>query len=105
TPQLRQKDGSLPFAETIVRAVTEMAVKPFARQTAAIVDRSRLALKSIIVGNDNAAFAGSHQFAGLKAERPAAAEGADALSAPFAGVRMGAILDERDSFFLCQLFE
>src|ERR1700693_402498 len=65
TTQLRQQDGSLPFADTIVRAVTEMAVKPFARQTSAVVDRSRLALKSIIVGNDNAAFAGCYLFCSL----------------------------------------
>ena len=42
TSQLRHQNHALPFAEAIVRSVTEVAVKPFSRKTAAIVNRARL---------------------------------------------------------------
>src|SRR5580704_8149308 len=98
TSQLRQEDDSLPFAEAIVGTVTEVAIKPFSRQAAAVVDGARLTLKCVVVGDNDAAFAGGHQLTGLKTKCSAEAEGADPLSPPFAGVRVSAVLDERNSF-------
>src|SRR5450755_2075215 len=105
TSQLRHQDDSLPFAETIVRTIAEMAVEPFSRQAAAVVDGARLALKSVVVGDNDAAFAGGHQLAGLKTKRPAESDCADPLSSPFAGVRVGAVLDKSDPFASCEVFQ
>src|SRR5882757_5279379 len=85
-PQLRHENSALPFAKTIVRAVAEMAVKPFSRETAAVVDGPHLPLKRVVVGDDDATFTGGHQLAGLKAERAPAAECSHSLSTPFTGM-------------------
>src|SRR6185369_17964865 len=73
--KLRHQNSALPFAEPIIRSVAEMAVEPFSWQPATIVDGTSLAFKPIIIRDDHAAFPRSHQFARLKAERSADAEG------------------------------
>src|SRR5436190_13756226 len=47
--ELRHQDHALPLAEPIIRSVAEMAVEPFSRQPAAVVDRASLALKAIVI--------------------------------------------------------
>jgi hypothetical protein len=89
TSELCHQDGSLPFAATVIRTVDEMAVEPLSRHTATIMDGTGLTLESVVVGNDDAAFTGGHQLAGLKTKPSADAERAPSLPAPFTGVRVG----------------
>src|SRR5260221_11797997 len=98
--QLRAKYRALPFAQTVVGAVDVMAVEPFARHAAAIVDAARLLLERIIAGDDDAAFARSHELAGLKAKRARGPVRSDAAAFPFRGVRVGAIFDQANPFLL-----
>src|SRR5205807_2488290 len=59
----------------------------------AIPRGARLTFKFVVVGNDDAALTGSHQFAGLETEGAGNTESPDALSAPLAGVSVSAVLN------------
>src|SRR5689334_22081989 len=103
--ELRHQDDALPFAESIIRSIAEVTIKPFSRQAAAIMDGTRLALEAIIIRDDHAAFTCRHQLAGLKTEGSADTGGSDTLSPPFAGVCVCAILDQQDSVAGCEVFQ
>ena len=69
------------------------------------MNRARVALECIIIGDDHAAFARGHQLAGLKAECASRAEGANALTAPLAGMGVRGVLDQRDPFVAGEVLE
>src|SRR5579859_2832219 len=94
--ELNIQDSALPFAQTVVGTVDEVAVEPFARHAPAIVNGSCLALEGVVVGDDHAAFTGGHELAGLKAEGCGGAKGAYFAAAPFAAVSMGRVFDQSD---------
>src|SRR4051794_4964879 len=94
--QLHIQNCSLPFAKPVIRSINKMAIEPFARHSAAVVDRARLHFELVIVGDDHAAFAGCDQLAGLETERAGGAERADSLAAPLAGMSMRRIFNERN---------
>src|SRR5205823_12148931 len=54
----------------------------------------------IIIGDDCSAFASGHQLACLEAECSGNSERADATSAPFAAVRVGAVFNQGNTFSL-----
>ena len=93
TIELRTKDGSLKFAEAIIKtddAVMELVCKA----GAAGVDITLHAFYVFqIVGNDDSAFAAGDELAGLKAEGANIAHGACTFAVPHAAVRMCAILN------------
>jgi len=92
--ELLAQHRALPLAETVIGAVVEMGVEPLARQTPAVVDRARLALDVVVVGDDDAALARRHQLALLEAERPDVAQRADLAAFPFAAVGVRAVFDQ-----------
>src|SRR5207245_1256852 len=52
---------------------------------------ARLTFKFVVVGNDDAALTGSHQFAGLETEGAGNTESPDALSAPLPAVSVSPV--------------
>src|SRR6476646_3898619 len=92
--QLHIQYCSLPFAKPVIRSINNMAIEPFARHAAAIMDRARLHFELVVVGDDHAAFAGCDQLAGLETEGTGGAKRADSLSAPLAGMSMRRIFNE-----------
>ena len=82
-----------------------MTVEPLSGHATAVVNRARVALECIIIGDDHAAFARGHQLAGLKAECASRAEGANALTAPLAGMGVRGVLDQRDPFVAGEVLE
>src|SRR5579864_2834048 len=92
--QLHIQNSSLPFTQAVIRPINKMAIEPFARHSAAVVDRARLHFELVVVGDDQAAFAGCDQLAGLETERAGSTERADSLAAPLAGMSMRRIFYE-----------
>src|SRR6476469_8206224 len=82
-----------------------MAVEPFAGHASAIVEGTSLALEIIIVRDDDAAFAGRHQLAGLEAECGTDAERPNLFTAPLAAVGMCRIFHECDPVLLRDLLQ
>src|SRR3954468_922166 len=73
-PQLYVQNCPLPLAEPVIRPVDEMAVEPLAGHAPAVVNRARLALEMLVIGDDDSALARCHQLACLKAEGSRRAE-------------------------------
>src|SRR5437868_15397366 len=96
TAQLHIQNCSLPFAKPVIRSINKMAIEPFARHSAAVVDRARLHFELIVVGDDHAAFAGCDQLAGLETEGPGRANRAASLAAPLARMSMRRLFNKRN---------
>ena len=91
--ELGCEQRGLKLGDAIVEPDKAMAV--FVRGTGAAAVGERLgALEEFeVAGNNCAAFAGSHQFARLKAEATQVAGGPCSLRAPFAAMSVGAVLN------------
>ena len=94
TTELHSEHRSLPFAETVVRPVNEMAVEPFSRHASAVMNGARLTLEGIVIRNDDSALARGHKFARLKAERCGGPESADLATVPLAAMGVRRVFDE-----------
>src|SRR5262249_55753926 len=103
--KLHREYCALPFAQAIVRAIDIVAVEPFAGHAATIVNRARLALEGVIIGDNHASFAGRHQFAGLKAEGGSGPECSNLRSTPLAAMSVSRIFDQMDFVALCNFSE
>src|SRR5271157_1612346 len=77
-----------------------MAIEPLAGHTAAVVHAARLAFESVVVRDDHAAFSRRHQLTRLKTEGSSLAERANPPPLPFRGMRVCAVLDQRNSLSL-----
>ena len=74
-----------------------MAKYPLAGHAATVVHRAGLHLEFVIIGNNDPSFTRSHQLAGLETEGARDSECPHPLSAPFTGVRMRRVFDQRQS--------
>ena len=101
--QLSAQNRALPFAKAIIRAIDVMAIEPFARHTATVMDAASLFLKRVVVGDDHAAFTRSHELARLKTERSRYAVRAYAFASPLGGVGVGAVFDQCNSLLLREI--
>jgi hypothetical protein len=69
------------------------------------MNRAGLALKIVIVQDDDAAFVSRHQLARLEAECPGDTKRANALAAPFAAMRMGTIFYQGNFVASCDFLK
>src|ERR1700751_5046025 len=103
--ELHCQNGSLPFAQTVVRSIDKMTIEPLFRHASAVVNRAGLAFEVIIVRDDDAAFSGRHQFAGLKTEGSTHTEGANLFATPFAAMRVRRIFDQCEAVLFRDLLQ
>src|SRR5215813_9259782 len=76
-----------------------MTVEPLSRHASAVVNGAGLALEVVVVGDDDAAFSGRHQFAGLETEGSTHTEGANLFATPLAAMCMRRIFNQGEAVF------
>src|SRR5215468_2687826 len=97
--ELGMENSTLPLAEPVVRSVNVVTVEPFTRHASAIVHGACESLHLVIIGDDDSALAGGHQFARLKAECSGASKSPDPAPAPLRTVRVRTVFNEGQFVF------
>src|SRR5882762_8382545 len=94
--ELSMENCALPLAQSVVRPVDIVTVKPLAGHAAAVVHGARYALDLIVVSDDDSTLSGGHELARLKTERPCTSNSPDRAVAPLGAMSVRAVLDERE---------
>src|SRR5690606_15997182 len=101
--QLRDQDRTLELREAEVLARAVVLVPAAVRRAANVVQRPRLAVEVMVVGDEDAALAGRDVLAGLEAERAEIADRADRLALPGGSPCLAGVLEDRDAVLLRHL--
>ena len=94
--ELRQRDRALQFAHAVVEGREIVVGLGVAVSPGFVDEQEAAASERVVVGDDQAAFAGGHVLALLRAKAADGTEGADVLAVRFGVEGLGAVFDDRE---------